>query len=85
MVRRSVDLSIKLGIVGFILLEDVVNGSEQHSCNSNDSFFVTPALFQIFIASADLGIAFLADCTQCALHEQRLDTPNVLLSPTIDM
>ena len=57
-------MSIKLGIVGFILLENVVNGSEQHSCNGNDSFFVTPAFFQVFIASADLGIAFLANCTQ---------------------
>ena len=42
-------MSIKLGIVGLILLEDVVNGSEQHSCNGNDSFFVPPALFQVFL------------------------------------
>ena len=66
-------MSIKLGIVGLILLENVVNGSEQHSCNGNDSFFVTPALFQVFIAPADLRIALLADCTQCTLNEQRLD------------
>ena len=66
-------MSIKLGIVGFILLENVVNGSEQHSCNGNDSFFVTPALFQVFIASADLRIAFLADCAKRTLNKQRLD------------
>ena len=45
MLRWSVDVSIKLGIEGFILLEYVVDGSQQHSCNGNDSFFVTPALF----------------------------------------
>ena len=66
-------MSIKLGIVGLILLQDVVNDSEQHSCDGNDSFFVTPALFQIFIASANLRIAFLADCTQRTLHKQRFD------------
>ena len=66
-------MSIKLGIVGLILLEDVVNGSEQHSCNGNDSFFVTPALFQVFVAPADFRIAFLANCTQRTLNKQRLD------------
>ena len=45
MLRWSVDVSIKLGIVGFILLEKVVDGGQQHPCNGNDSFFVTPALF----------------------------------------
>lgn len=45
MFRRSVNVSIKLGIVGFILLENVVDGSQQHPCNGNDSFFVTSALF----------------------------------------
>jgi hypothetical protein len=38
MLRWSVDVSIKLGIVGLILLENVVDGSEQHSCNGNDAF-----------------------------------------------
>ena len=66
-------MSIKLGIVGLILLEDVVNCSEQHSCNGNDGFFVTPALFQVFIAPADFRIAFLANCTQRTLNKQRLD------------
>ena len=45
MFRRSVNVSIKLGIVGFILLEDVVDSSKQHSSNGNDGFFVAPALF----------------------------------------
>ena len=66
-------MRIKLGIVGLILLENVVNGSEQHSCNGNDSFFMTPALFQVFIASADFRIAFLANCTQRTLNKQRLE------------
>ena len=47
MFRRSVDVSIKLGIVRFILLKDAVNGSQQHSCNGNDGFFVAPAFFNV--------------------------------------
>ena len=66
-------MSIKLGSVGLILLENVVNGSEQHSCNGNNGFFVTPALFQVFIAPANLRIALFANCTQRTLNEQRLD------------
>ena len=73
MVRRSVDVSIKLGVVGFILLEDVVDDRQQHPCNGNDSFFVTPALFQVFVASADFRIALLTDRAQRALNEQRFD------------
>ena len=66
-------MSIKLGIVGLILLEDVVNGSEQHSCNGNDSFFVTPALFYVVVAIANLRIAFLANRAQRTLNKQRFD------------
>ena len=74
MFRRSVDVSIKLGIVRFILLENVVNGSEQHSCNGNDSFFVAPALFYIVIAVENLRVFFLClNCCKRTLNKQRLD------------
>ena len=73
MFRWSVDVSIKLGIVGFILLEDVVDSGQQHSCNGNDSFFVTSAFLDIEIAITNLRIALGSDCTQSALNEQRFD------------
>ncbi len=73
MFRRSVNTSIKLGIVGLILLENVVDGGQEHPCNGNDSFFVTPAFFKVQIPPENFRIAFLANGAQSALDEQRLD------------
>ena len=44
--RTVVTPEIKLGIVWLILLENVVDGSEQHSRDSNNSFLVPPAFPQ---------------------------------------
>ncbi len=66
-------MSIKLGIVGLILLQDVVDSGEQHSCNGNDSFFVTTTLFEIEVTIANFRVAFLANGAQSTLNEQRLD------------
>ena len=43
---RPVSLAVKLWVVRFIFLEDVVDGSQQHSGDSDDSFFVSPALLR---------------------------------------
>ena len=62
-------MSIKLGIVGFILLENVVDGGQQHPCNGNDSFLVTPASLYVQIPISNFGIALFPDRTQSTLYE----------------
>ena len=69
----SVAAPIQFGVIGFILLENVVNGSQQHSCNGNDGFFVAPALFYRKVAVSNFGVAFRADGTEGTLNQQRLD------------
>ena len=44
--RRPVGFAVEFRIVRLIFLEHIVNGCEGHSGNSNDSFLVTPPLFQ---------------------------------------
>ena len=64
MFRRSVHPAIQLGILRLILFENVVNGSEQHSGNSNNCFLVTSALFNREVATADFRVAFGTDSTK---------------------
>ena len=54
---RSVAAPIQFGVIGFILFENVVDGSQQHPCNGNDGFFVTPALFKLSSGYGLLGTA----------------------------
>ena len=55
-----------------MLLEDVVDGSQQHSCNGDDSFLMTTPLFKIEVAVSDFGSVFIPDGTERALDKQRL-------------
>ena len=73
MLRRSVDVSKKLEIVGFILLKYVVDGSKQHSCNGNNSFFVPPAFFYVVVAITNFRIAFFTNRTQSTLNQKRFN------------
>src|SRR5574344_1692859 len=68
---RSVDPAIQLGIVRLILFENVVNGSEQHSGDSNNRFLVTSALFDREVPIADFRVVFGAYSTKCTLNKQR--------------
>ena len=61
---RSVRPAIEFGIVRLILFEDVINGSEQHSGNSNNRFLMTSALFNRKIPTADFRIALFANRTK---------------------
>ena len=63
----------KLSIVRLVLLQNVVDGSQQHSGDSDDSFFVSPALFESEITVTDFRKLFGTDGCKSALNEQRLD------------
>ena len=51
--RRSICLAVKIGVVKFIFLQNVVDGSQQHPCNGNNSFLVTSALLNRKIPELD--------------------------------
>lgn len=70
---RSVAAPIQFGVIGFILLENVVDGSQQHPCDGNDGFFVPPALFESQVAVMDFREPLCPNGTKCALNKQRLD------------
>ena len=59
--RRLVGFSVKLRIVRLVFFENVVDGSQQHPCNSDDRFFVAASFFEIEVASTDFWILFCAD------------------------
>lgn len=90
MFRGSVCPAIEFGIVRLILFENVVNGSEQHSCDGNDRFLVTSALFNRKIPIANFWVALRANGIKSTLNKQRLDvstcvadTSGFLLSGTL--
>ena len=56
--RWSVAFAVKLGIIRLVLFKNAVDGSQQHSCNSNNGLFVTTALFQRKVTASNFG-AFL--------------------------
>lgn len=62
--RRKFGLSVEFGVVRLVLFQDVVDGSQQHSCNSDNSFLVTPALFNGKIPIADFRVALDANRTE---------------------
>ena len=51
--RRSVSLAVKFRVVVFIFLENVVDGSQQHSGNSDDSLSVTTTLVECKVTISD--------------------------------
>lgn len=69
MFRRGVCPAIEFGIVRLILFEDVVNGSEQHSSDSNNRLLVPSALFNRKIPTADFGVALRANGTKSTLNK----------------
>ena len=59
--RRSICLAVKRGIVLLVPLDDVVDRSQEHTCNRNNHLLVTAPFLQIQVSAANLGIAFLAN------------------------
>lgn len=66
---RTVILAVKLRIVGFIFLEYIVGGCQQHPSNGNDCFLMSPAFFQSEVIVADFRKLFGLDSGQSALDE----------------
>lgn len=56
--RRLVGFSVEFRIVRLIVFEDVVDGGQQHSRNSDNRFLVATAFFEIEVADTDFRIAF---------------------------
>ena len=44
--ERTVSLAVRLRVIRFVLLEDVVDGSQQHKGDGDDGLLVTTALLQ---------------------------------------
>ena len=62
-------LAVKLRIVRLIFLEHVVNGGEQHSGNSDNGLFMSPAFLECKITIADFREPFGTNRTESALNE----------------
>ena len=71
--RRNICLVVKLGIVRLVLLQNVVDGGQQHPCNGNNSFLVTSAPLNRKIPIADFRIALNPNSTERALNQQWLN------------
>ena len=71
--RWLVALAVEFRIVGFILLEHIVDSCKEHPGNGDDGFLVTSALFEREIAILDFWELFGTNRTEGALNEQRLD------------
>ena len=74
MSRRTISLAVKLGIVGLIFLEHIVNGGQEHPGDGDDCLFMPTAFFKIVVTVKDFGVFFPGfDCGKSALDEQRFD------------
>ena len=73
MCERTVSLAVRLRVIRFVLLEDVVDGSQQHKGDGDDGLLVTTALLQSEIAMADFWVLLCPDSTERTLHQQGLD------------
>lgn len=71
--RRNISFAVKLSVVRLILLQNVVDGRQQHPSNGNNSFLVTSALLNRKIPIADFRIALNPNSTECALNQQWLN------------
>lgn len=73
MYRRSVCFAVELRIIRLIFLEHIVNGSQKHSCDSDNRFLVAPAFFQGEVTAADFWELLSPNGTQSTLNEKGLD------------
>ena len=64
-----VSLFVKLRVVRFVLVQDVINGCQEQSRNSINRFLVTPALFQGKVTVANFWIFFGFDDCQSTLNQ----------------
>lgn len=44
--RRPVGLTVKLRVIGFTFLQNVVDGGQEHSGNGDNRFLVPPAFLE---------------------------------------
>lgn len=51
--KRTISLAVEFRVIGLVLLEDVVDGSQWHSGNGDDSLLVAAALFESKVAIVD--------------------------------
>ena len=70
---RGVFAPIEIGIVGFILAENVEDGGKKHSGDSNNGFLMAAALFDRQIAISDFRMLVGFDHSIGALNQKRLN------------
>ena len=58
MSRWPIILAVEFRVVGFILLEHIVDSCKEHPGNGDDGFLVTSALFESEIAISDFRELF---------------------------
>ena len=58
MIRGNICFAVKLGVVRLVLIQNVIDSSEQYPSNGNNSFFVTSALLNREIPIADFWVTF---------------------------
>ena len=73
MCRRPVSLSVELRIVRLIFFKHVVNGGEQHPGDGDNSFLVSPTLFESEIAITDFRESLCTNGTKRTLNKQGFD------------
>ena len=66
-------MTVKLGVVRLILLQDVVDGSQQHPGDGDNGFLVAAPLFDSLITISDFRVFVAFDGGQSALNQNRLD------------
>lgn len=77
--RRNICLSVKFGVVGVILFQNVVDGGEQHPSNGNNGLLVTSALLNRKIPIADFRVTLSTNSTERTLSQSNgLTNPPVL-------
>ena len=69
----TVGFAVEFRIVGLIFLEHIVNSGQEHSGNSDNSFFVAAPLFQSEVTSTNFWKLLGTDGAQSTLNKQRLD------------
>lgn len=64
---------VKLSVVRLVLLQNVVDGGQQHPRNGNNSFLVTSALLNRKIPIADFRVVLCSNSTKYTLNQQWLN------------
>ena len=73
MSRQNVCFAVKFRVVRFIFPENVVDGSQQHSGNGDDSLFVPTTLFERKVTISDFRELLDTDSAKSALNKHRFD------------